>query len=93
MQQLGYTIDIPRFFELIAEYSDTPEVRQLVRLLSPQEQMMAQQSAEQASGERPLQSPVTTRRNIRENQGGGDGASDLVTQLLASSPGGGEGNA
>ena len=64
----GKTVDFVQFVDLVSRYNNMPELRQIVRDMTPQEK--ASSAAPAPGGDRPLQSPVTVRRNVRENVGG-----------------------
>ena len=62
--QLGVvdaTPDMQRLLEIAAQYLDLPEIRQLLRTVSPEEQQVAGEAR---------QSPTTTRTNIRRSAPG-----------------------
>lgn len=75
------TIDTQRYFEIIAEYSNTPEVAELIKFKAPG------RFDNKPVGQRPTKSPVTTRTERRVNipgatRSGNDGilAQALLTQ-------------
>lgn len=73
----NFTIDTQRLFEIIAEYSNTPELMQIIRFREPGQ-------FDTASGGEPAKSPVTVRREERislpgATRAGNDG---ILTQAL-----------
>lgn len=68
LQQRGIGINMDQFLEIMAKYSNLPEMQSIIERIPQQEMAMMQQAA--GGGERPLQSPVTTRNNVRENISG-----------------------
>mgnify|MGYP003644809479 FL=1 len=89
LQQQGYRPDMGKFLELMAKYSNTDELMDIVKKMDNQdmEAMKKMQEAQGGGGqgERPTQSPVTTRRNIRENVPGStrSGRDEAMMQLLS----------
>lgn len=70
LQQQGKVVDAGMLFDEMARYRNMPEIGRIVRPMTEEERASQQQTSE-----RPLQSPVTTRRNVRESvSGGNDGA-------------------
>ncbi len=87
LQQQGYKPDMGKFLELMAKYSNTEELTDIVKEID-QSDMDTIQKMQEASGggqERPTQSPVTTRTNIRQNIPGSTrgGRDEAMMQLLA----------
>lgn len=82
LEKQGMTIDLKAMFEIIAKYSDTPELRKVIRQMTPQERAVYDQMAQQAGADRPLQSPVTTRNTVR-NSGAAEGKSDTAQAVAA----------
>ena len=86
LQQQGYRPDMGKFLELMAKYSNTEELTEIVKKIDQQDMANIQQMQEVGGEqERPTQSPVTTRRNIRENVPGStrQGRDEAMMQLLA----------
>ena len=86
LQQQGYRPDMGKFLELMAKYSNTEELTEIVKKIDQQDMANIQQMQEVGGDqERPTQSPVTTRRNIRENVPGStrEGRDEAMMQLLA----------
>lgn len=87
LQQQGMKPDMNKFLELMAKYSNTDELMDIITQFNDQEISQMQQMQEVTGGgqERPTQSPVTTRRNIRENIPGStrEGRDEAMMQLLA----------
>lgn len=80
LQQQGVAPDMNKFLEIISKYSDSPEIAQILKPFEmPEEQ--------QGAGERPTQSPVTTRTNVRRNESGGtrSGQDQEMAKILAAS--------
>ena len=87
LQQQGYKPDMGKFLELMAKYSNTEELTDIVKEID-QSDMDTIQKMQEASGggqARPTQSPVTTRTNIRQNIPGSTrgGRDEAMMQLLA----------
>lgn len=61
MEMQGGSIDAEKFLRLIARYGDMPELNDIVTFAGSQ--------GEGGGGDRPLQSPVTRRENVRVNRG------------------------
>ena len=78
LQQQGYKPDMGKFLELMAKYSTTEE-------LTDMDTIQKMQEASGGGQERPTQSPVTTRTNIRQNIPGSTrgGRDEAMMQLLA----------
>ncbi len=86
LQQQGYKPDMGKFLELMAKYSNTEELVDIVKKMDQQDMDTVQQMQEMGGGqERPTQSPVTTRTNIRQNVPGStrSGRDEAMMQLLA----------
>lgn len=81
LQSQGRTIDAAALLDDIARYRNTPEIGRIVRPMTDEE-MSAQAGA---TAERPLQSPVTTRTNVRENVSGtgNAGVQQAMADLMA----------
>ena len=79
--------DMNKFLELMAKYSNTEELMDIITQFNEQDmsQMKEMQDVSGGGQERPTQSPVTTRRNIRENVPGStrEGRDEAMMQLLA----------
>ena len=87
LQQQGIKPNMNKFLELMAKYSNTDELMDIVSGFSEQD-MAQMQQMQQVAGvgqERPTQSPVTTRRTVRENIPGStrEGRDEAMMQLLA----------
>jgi hypothetical protein len=63
LSQQGMALDMNKFMEILARYQDMPELAEILTGIND--------TNEEPREERPRQSPVTTRRNIRENVAGG----------------------
>ena len=92
LQQQGMKPNMGKFLELMAKYSNAEELLDIVAPLDEQDLAKMQQMSEMAAGpggpggqDRPTQSPVTTRRNIRENVPGSsrEGRDEAMMQLLS----------
>lgn len=87
LQQQGMKPDMNKFLELMAKYSNTEELMDIITQFNEQDmsQMKEMQDVSGGGQERPTQSPVTTRRNIRENVPGStrEGRDEAMMQLLA----------
>jgi hypothetical protein len=94
LEQFGVTLDLNKYMEIYSKYADLPEIEDLLssEIPTPYEDMMAAQAA---AGERPTQSPVTSRNYTRKNVStGGTQQSrdaDMVKSLMSGS-GQGSGN-
>lgn len=82
LQQRGIGINMPEFLDIMARYSNLPEMQRIIERIPQEEMAMMQQGG--GGGERPLQSPITTRTNIRENVSGAtrQGADQESMRLL-----------
>ncbi len=78
MEQQGLTPDIPLLMDLIARYSDTPEIRDIVTGIDSSSLAGGQHAREGR------QSPVTTRTNVRENRPGSTqgGRDDVIAKAF-----------
>jgi hypothetical protein len=89
MSEWGLSLNLRKFVELVAKYSDLPELQELVSSdvpLSPEPGI----SKEQATpGRRPLQSPSTTRNYVRTNVSGGRNPQSQTADLMRSMMSGG----
>jgi hypothetical protein len=64
MTEQGMTIDFQSLINLFAEYASIPEIKDIIK-----QQPMPEEDQQQSMGlERPMQSPNTTRRYVRENR-------------------------
>lgn len=71
LKERGIGVDMEAFMKIMAQYSNLPELEQILEKIPQEElQQMAEMAGGASSGERPLQSPVTSRTNIRENISG-----------------------
>lgn len=90
----GKKVDYDGYFGIIADYSTMPEIKQIIVDMTPEEKRAMQGQAGGApSGERPLQSPVTTRKQVRESvsgTGSGGQAKEYAAMAAMSAPGGGK---
>ncbi len=87
LQQQGMKPNMAKFLELMAKYSNTDELLDIVTQLDGQDMAKMQQMQEAGVGgqERPTQSPVTERRQVRENIPGStrQGRDEAMMQLLS----------
>ena len=87
LQQQGMKPNMEKFLELMAKYSNTDELLDIVTQLDEQDMAKMQQMQEAGAGgqERPTQSPVTERRQVRENIPGStrQGRDEAMMQLLS----------
>jgi len=90
LQQRGIGIDMDQFMQIMSKYSNLPEMERILERIPPEEMAMMQQAA--GGGERPLQSPITTRTNVRENVSGAtrQGADQESMRMLMSMAGQGQ---
>ena len=68
LQQRGIGVNMDEFMQIMAKYSNLPEMQRILERIPQQEMQMMQQAG--GGGERPLQSPVTSRTTVRENVSG-----------------------
>lgn len=68
LQQRGIGVNMDEFMRIMAQYSNLPEMERILERIPQGEMNMMQQAG--GAGERPLQSPVTTRTTVRENVSG-----------------------
>ena len=86
LQQQGIKADMGKFFELMAKYSNTEELNDIISQFDQAEMAKMQQMQEMGgAGERPTQSPVTQRTQVRQNIPGStrEGRDEAMMQLLA----------
>tara|TARA_R110001592_G_scaffold182683_3_gene426054 strand:+ start:6628 stop:8427 length:1800 start_codon:yes stop_codon:yes gene_type:complete len=87
LQQQGMKPDMNKFLELMAKYSNTDELMDIITKFDDQEISQMKQMQEVSGGgqERPKQSPVTTRKTVRENIPGStrQGRDEAMMQLLS----------
>ena len=88
LQQRGIGIDMDEFMAIMSKYSNLPEMERILERIPQEEMALMQQAA--GGGERPLQSPITTRTNVRENVSGAtrQGADQESMRMLMSMAGG-----
>ena len=87
LQSMGLTFDMPEFIETVAKYSNTPELQNIVRPMTVDEEDRLKEQAEiagatQAGSVKPTQ---TTRRYVRENVAAGMSGTardDAMTRML-----------
>jgi hypothetical protein len=87
LQSMGLTFDMPEFIETVAKYSNTPELQNIVRPMTVDEEDRLKEQAEiagatQAGSVKPAQ---TTRRYVRENVAAGMSGTardDAMTRML-----------
>lgn len=81
MTQFGIKPDMQKFLHYVSKYSNTPEIDEILGLMTDQDMQMAMQMG---GGESPRQSPVTTRRYIREGRSGQtrQGRDDDMVRML-----------
>ena len=87
LQQMGMTFDMEQFIEIVSKYSNTPELQDVLRTLTPDEQetiksAMEMSKATQAGSVKPTQ---TTRKYVRENVAAGMSGTardDAMTRML-----------
>lgn len=75
----GNTIDLTELTELVAKYKDLPEIRRIIRKQTDGE--MAGMAAATGGDQRPRQSPVTTRHNVRTSVSGTPAQGDGLKML------------
>ena len=84
MAQMGIKPDMQAFLHYISKYSNTPEIDQILGLMTDEEKAM-----QNAGAEPPRQSPVTTRRYIREGRSGQTRQGrddDMIRMLMGANP-------
>ena len=81
MQQQGNEINVKGLAEIIARYSNTPEIAEVITNIDPATMALM---AEGGGGDGTRQSPNTTRTNVRVNRPGATrgGKDDAMTKLL-----------
>lgn len=87
LQQMGMTFDMKEFIEIVSKYSNTPELQDVLRDLTPAEQesiatAMDMAKSTQAGAVKPVQ---TTRKYIRENVAAGMSGTardDAMTRMM-----------
>ena len=83
IQQEGLTLDNERMLEIVAELADIPQLREVI--VNAKGEFLGD-SFHEVGGERPLQSPVTTRNTVRTNRPGATESGKrevLIGSLLA----------
>jgi hypothetical protein len=79
MQQQGLGIDMAELMRLAGKYRNLPELKDLIVQIQQQQGG----GGGGAPSERPLQSPVTQRTNIRQDAGNGQNrVQDMISQLM-----------
>jgi hypothetical protein len=83
MGEFGATLRFDKFLEYFAQYSDLPELAEIIEMSEP---TTMQQAKVEGSPEkrRPLQAPVTSRENVRVNKtekSATTKANDLISTL------------
>lgn len=93
LEQWGQTLRFDKLVELLAKYSDLPEIQELIQSANPTQAELVGGGMSQ-SQQRTLQSPTTNRNYTRENvSAGGTQQSrdrDMVGQLMAAASQGGK---
>jgi hypothetical protein len=70
LEQMGVQLNLQKFVELVSQYSDLPELEDLIVTEMPtpyEELLLSHEEAAGGGGERPTQSPVTQRNYTRKN--------------------------
>ena len=90
LEQFGHTLDLGKFLEIVSKYGDLPEIEDLLssQTPTPYEDMM---NAQAAAGERPTQSPVTSRNYTRKNIPTGGTQQSRDADMIKTLMNGGEG--
>jgi len=80
LPQYGIQPDIGKFMQYLSKYSNTPELNDILGLMSEEDMVRAMQM----SGGETRQSPVTTRNYVRENRSGAtqQGKDDVMSRIL-----------
>jgi DNA polymerase III gamma/tau subunit len=93
LQQRGIGVNMDEFMKIMARYSNIPEMEQILERIPQGEMDMMNQQQGAGAGERPLQSPVTSRTTIRENVSGAtrQGADQENMRMLMAMGGQGQG--
>lgn len=87
LQQMGMTFDMKEFIEIVSKYSNTPELQDVLRNMTPAEQEQLKSAMEmakttQAGSIKPTQ---TTRKYVRENVAAGMSGTardDAMTRMM-----------
>tara|TARA_R100000458_G_scaffold31319_1_gene28725 strand:+ start:1289 stop:3094 length:1806 start_codon:yes stop_codon:yes gene_type:complete len=87
LQNMGLTLDMPEFINIVAKYSNTPELQDIVRAMTPAEEDRIKEASEmmgatKAGSVNPAQ---TTRKYVRENVAAGMSGTardDAMTRML-----------
>lgn len=94
MGEWGMSLNLKKFVEVIAKYSDLPEINDLISSETAMQQQPGLAGQQVTPGRRPLQSPATSRTYVRKNVSGGRTnqarEADLMKSLINSAKGGGE---
>ena len=86
MAQMGVKPDMQAFLHYVSKYSNTPEIDQILGLMTDEEKAMQNAGS---GAEAPRQSPVTTRRYIREGRSGQTRQGrddDMIRMLMGADP-------
>ena len=80
LAQYGMQPDLEKFMHYLSKYSNTPELDDILGLMTDEDKKMAM---EMSQGET-RQSPVTTRNYVRENRSGATqkGKDDVMSRIL-----------
>jgi len=80
LPQYGIQPDIGKFMQYLSKYSNTPELNDILGLMSQEDMVRAMEM----SGGEARQSPVTTRNYVRENRSGAtqQGKDDVMSRIL-----------
>ena len=81
LPQYGIQPDFKKFMHYISKYSNTPELDDILGLMSDEDMVRAM---EMSGGGEVKQSPVTTRNYVRENRSGAtqQGKDDVMSRIL-----------
>tara|TARA_R100000458_G_scaffold59215_2_gene69151 strand:- start:527 stop:2260 length:1734 start_codon:yes stop_codon:yes gene_type:complete len=88
LQSMGLTFDMPEFVETVAKYSNTPELQNIIRPMTPDEENRLKEASEMAGVTQAGSIPKpnqTTRRYVRENVAAGmsnPARDDAMTRML-----------
>jgi hypothetical protein len=87
LQNMGLTLDMPEFINIVAKYSNTPELQDIVRSMTPAEEDRLKEASEMMGATKAgAMSPTqTTRKYVRENVAAGmsnPARDDAMTRML-----------